>query len=229
MSAVDPSGMWHAIDSTLGHQSYYRRTDGWEDQRNGRCIALRSDGDRCGRYVIDLAGFCGFHFARLKDWFMSEASEQIAARARRDDPSAFQFVIDDARIDDAMRVLEDAEAQVYFIAVGNIAKIGYSRNVLARFHSIRQGSKLLIPDGYSVKDAALLGAIHGGLNVERRLHGLLHNYRLVGEWFRLTPTVIAAIDCLLYDAEPPKAIEAGLRDLYSPHPGSRRRNRRAVA
>lgn len=232
MSRVHPRDMWEYVDSTIGHGSYYRRTDGWGEERGGQCIALRSDGDRCNRLVPEGAGFCSFHFSRLRDYFADIDAERAIFRARRDDPSAFRFIIDSARLEDAHEVLEEASAEVYFIAVGDIVKIGFSKNVLARFHTLRAGGKSKMPDGYNIKDAELLGAIAGGRQVERRLHSLLRNYRLEGEWFRLAPTVIRAIDCVLYGEEPPKAIEAGIRDLHKYANGlggnNRRRNRGAA-
>jgi len=232
VSRVEPEDMWANVDSTIGHASYYRRTDGWGKERGEQCIALRSDGDRCNRLVGEGAGFCSFHFTRLRDFLAEMDVDRVINQARQEDPKAFRFLIDSARIDDAVRVLEEAAAEVYFIAVGDIVKIGYSKHVLARYQTLRSSSsKTLIPDGYDIRDAVLLGSIAGGQNVEARLHSLLRNYRLKGEWFRLSSTVIQAIDCLLYEAEPPKKIEAGLRDMFSSGGGgrARRRNRDVVA
>lgn len=225
--------MWLSVDSTIGHGSYYRRKDGWGAERSGQCVALRSDGDRCNRLLDEGEGFCDFHYSRLLDWVADQHAERVIRRARRLNPTVMRYIIDASRLDDAMRVLEDAEAEVYFIACGDIVKIGFSRNVLGRFHSLRiSAGKTLIPEGYDWRDIELLGSAVGGRAVEARLHGLLRTYRLAGEWFRLTPTVIQAIDFMLYEADPPKAIEAGLRDIhaYDDFKGghNRRRNRGAA-
>lgn len=207
--------MWFGIDSSLGHQSYYRQSDGWQEQRNGQCVALRSDGDRCNRMMIaDGQGFCHFHFPRLIEWIAEHHSKRVISLARRHQYNPFDYSIESARIDDAMAILEAEATQVYFIALGDIVKIGYSKSVLTRFDSIRHGGKTKMPAGYAVKEAVLLGAIPGGPSVESKLHFLLGRFRLEGEWFALAPAVIESINYLLYGGEPSADVSDALREWF---------------
>lgn len=224
-----PHDMWDYVDSSPGPYSY-ATSDGWKQERANQCLALRSDRRRCEQELKNGAGFCNFHFERLVEFVGGQLGQMVARAARLEDPEAFRFFIDRGRIADAMKVLEEAPSYVYFFAVGDIVKIGRSRNVLGRFTQIRQGSSLR-PEGYDMKQAVILGAIPGGAEVEHQLHRMLNTYREVGEWFRLTPTVITAIDHVLYDGPAPKAIEAGLRDMYGQDGGgaNRRRNQAGAA
>lgn len=207
-----PQITWQAIDSAQTW-SMKSRNDGWREARDGQCIALRSDGDRCGGLTAEGVPFCGRHHGNLTDFYSDAAAEVAMAKAKRDEPNLFRFTINRARELDAQRVLEDAGAVVYFFAVDDIVKIGFSINAAARVASLRT-NKTLTPEGYDTKSGALLGTTPGGRNLERRLHGLLGDHRICGEWFTRSPEVNEVIaHCL--EGKPAPLMEDALRELYA--------------
>lgn len=221
--ADDRDAFWSAVDSS---GPYFRAHD-----RPDECLARLSDGAPCHRPAQE--GWCLFHYERLVEYVLGCNADRMAAFARRRDPEAFRFVVDAARLEDANKVLLASNSQVYFIACDGFVKIGYSINPAARLQQIKQGrraaTKTLAPEGIDLTTAVIVGAIPGGQSVETRLHSLLSSYRRVGEWFRITPTVIQAIDFLVFDATPPRAIEKGLLELFGASSGVGRRSSRAAA
>lgn len=81
---------------------------------------------------------------------------------------------------------------VYFAAVGDYVKIGYSRNPMARAGTItRSGSR---PDDIPfAADVDLLGWVPGDSWREGQIHGRFLDQRVKGEWFRLTPEDVTPI------------------------------------
>ena len=77
---------------------------------------------------------------------------------------------------------------VYFVRLNNVVKIGFSRNVIARYISIKQGKGgTMMPIAYNSyrndNDFELLYCFKGGQNVEAALHRILWHRQDVGEWF----------------------------------------------
>lgn len=198
---------WRYIDSHPDYGSHYARERGWGHDRAG-CIALRSDGHRCLEIAGDGAGLCDLHFNKFLKWVTWNLADEVVARAHEFAPDLFGPYIDAALVRDAKATVEAANAQVYFIAVGDIVKIGYSKNVAARFATLTAGGKagVVTPEGYNHREAELLGCIPGGQYVERQIHWLLTEHRVRGEWFRLSEPVIAAIDYFLYGEPIPEAL-----------------------
>ena len=99
--------------------------------------------------------------------------------------------------------LMNPKQRVYFAAVGDIVKIGHTADLDQRLKSLRYGSSCARPDGYHYSETVILGAIPGGRGVESMLHDQLAEHRVLGEWFRLSDTVIRTIAHFLYgDPEP---------------------------
>jgi hypothetical protein len=65
--------------------------------------------------------------------------------------------------------------QIYFAASGGRIKIGIASNVMSRLKDV--GAHLAEP-------LELLGSIPGDYELEKIVHGRLHEHRLRGEWFR---------------------------------------------
>jgi hypothetical protein len=76
---------------------------------------------------------------------------------------------------------------VYFVTCREIdmVKIGYAFNPVARFNHLRTSCPL---------ELALEGAIPGGFEKERELHGRYAKWRVRGEWFQIVPSIEAEID-----------------------------------
>lgn len=80
---------------------------------------------------------------------------------------------------------EDAGVVVYFLAAGEDAvKIGTSRGLPKRLHSLASGSHL---------ELRLLGTIPGDASVEKMLHGRFRHLHIRREWFRAAPELLAFI------------------------------------
>ena len=80
---------------------------------------------------------------------------------------------------------------VYFIRFDTRIKIGFTTNLQKRMTDLH-------PD-------EILATAPGSLAVEKRLHGMFGEYRLVGEWFKPAPALLAYIarvkdnGCLTFD------------------------------
>ena len=85
---------------------------------------------------------------------------------------------------------------VYFAAVGDIVKVGFSNDPEARIQRVIRDDTTLKPEGYDYSEVVLLGTIPGGFETEMRVHDMLVGHRVLGEWFRLARPVIQAIDHL---------------------------------
>lgn len=73
---------------------------------------------------------------------------------------------------------------VYFIyseATG-LVKVGFSNNPTKRFETLSTASPTPLQ---------LLGFIGGGLALEKGLHHEFGKFRVTGEWFRMSPSIIA--------------------------------------
>lgn len=214
---------WQHVDSSSVRPSWLSMPE-WGTQRNAECIALMASRERCTRPAIN--GWCDFHFDRLIKFVADHEEGRILRWVERMNRGAFRWYIEASQIADAHRVLERADSQVYFIACGDFVKIGYSKNPEARLTQLKQGrnakSRTLAPDGLDLAEAVIVGCIPGEQETERELHRRLATYRAVGEWFRLSPTVITTIDCVVFGEAPPRAIEAGLIDMAE-HGGRGRR------
>ena len=148
---------------------------------------------------------------RAADWFWRRLSVERVheLQARRINLREVTLA---AREEDAAAVLAEAGAEVYFLAVDDIVKIGYSKNVPLRVAQLRSRGGALMPDGYDPRDAVLLGTAPGGRNLEQRLHGHLSDHRVTGEWFVLSPEVREAIDHFV-DGKPAPLWEKRLADI----------------
>lgn len=74
-----------------------------------------------------------------------------------------------------------SEGTVYFVeAPGRGIKVGFSTNVASRMSQLQ---------GASPTKLRVIATIDGGLAVERRIHALLKEHRLSGEWFEDVPAV----------------------------------------
>jgi len=71
---------------------------------------------------------------------------------------------------------------VYFIRAGSHGpiKIGLAAHVGRRMRTLQTASPM---------ELELIGAIPGGLKLEKAIHRRLEHFRLHGEWFRPTPEV----------------------------------------
>lgn len=77
---------------------------------------------------------------------------------------------------------------VYFVeAPGRGIKVGYSTNVQGRLRSLQCSSPTPLK---------VLATIDGTIQVEQRIHALLNDHRLSGEWFADVPAVRAMIERL---------------------------------
>lgn len=74
---------------------------------------------------------------------------------------------------------------VYIVAIGKLAKIGYSTNIPQRLRSFATGT------GESIR---LLASFRGERADERRLHLALAEYRVRGEFFHLDHRLLNFID-----------------------------------
>lgn len=68
---------------------------------------------------------------------------------------------------------------VYFARLGNVIKIGTTRNLTQRMSSLG--------------NPEVLGIMDGGLSEERRVHLAFDHLRITGEWFAETPEIHAYI------------------------------------
>lgn len=82
---------------------------------------------------------------------------------------------------------------VYFITDGRFIKIGFSGSVEVRLQAIQASTPY---------DLTLIGSIHGGEQVEQRIHSLFPHLRHRGEWFRQSPGLLAYIHWLMARGRP---------------------------
>lgn len=78
---------------------------------------------------------------------------------------------------------------VYFMGVGDVAKVGYSGNVLTRLDQLQKRPGHLSPIGYDYSRLVLLGSFPGDRDVERSIHVMLSAHRVSGEWFLMDAAV----------------------------------------
>jgi hypothetical protein len=193
---------WAFVDSQPAYGSRPNH-DGWEAQRDEEwCIAINSRQERCGQQACADSPFCGFHYDRAAEWFWRRLSvERVDALEER--RLNLREIALSARERDAESVLKAANAEVYFLGVDDIVKIGFSKNVAMRVAQLRSKGGALMPEGYDPKRAELLGTAPGGRELEARLHGRLSDHRIVGEWFVLSPEVREAIDHFVHGKPAP--------------------------
>lgn len=77
---------------------------------------------------------------------------------------------------------------VYAIQKGDLVKIGFSARPLRRFKNINR------EEGGG---AVLLATVPGSFADERRLHLILADWRVSGEWFRFTGPVVQTVNVLV--------------------------------
>jgi hypothetical protein len=77
---------------------------------------------------------------------------------------------------------------VYFIALDNLVKVGWSDNVSGRQRTLELATG---------RKMQLLCSVPGGLELERFLHDCFREYREQGEWFRNEGPVARALDALI--------------------------------
>lgn len=92
----------------------------------------------------------------------------------------------------------DAKKHVYFIeAVGlDKVKVGIADDVGRRLAGLQTASPV---------ELRLLAAVPGDESLEQRIHASLSRYRVRGEWFFLTPAVLASIEQIARDVGPESA------------------------
>lgn len=93
-------------------------------------------------------------------------------------PPSSAIAIETARVMD-----EHERGYVYFIRDGDEVKIGRSRNPWSRLSGIRT----------SRPGATLVAVERGGKNVEKARHYQFRNTWVAGEWFRMSPAMVAAL------------------------------------
>jgi hypothetical protein len=91
-------------------------------------------------------------------------------------------------------VLDRERSDVYVIRCRETGrlKVGISEDIPRRLHSLRHSSPTEL--------VLELWVEHGGFGLEQRIHGVLHAYRLKGEWFRSDPMVLFLIKQAISDA-----------------------------
>ncbi|WAC26308.1 MULTISPECIES: GIY-YIG nuclease family protein [unclassified Ancylobacter] len=88
---------------------------------------------------------------------------------------------------------EGAEGFVYALFTDDAVKVGFSRDPFSRVANMRTSLS---------SDVVSLIAVRGSRSDERRLHEALSEHRTRGEWFKITPTVQAALDDALKFVRP---------------------------
>lgn len=193
---------WDFVDSQPGYGSHYSADD-WQSVRDEAwCIALNSRRERCGQRACLDSPFCGFHYDKAAEWFWRRLSVERADALQERRINLREIALA-ARERDAEAVLAAAGAEVYFLAVDDIVKIGFSKNVALRVAQLRSRGGALMPEGYDPKGAELLGTAPGGHELEARLHGHLSDHRVAGEWFVMSPEVREAIDHFVHGKPAP--------------------------
>lgn len=101
-----------------------------------------------------------------------------------------------AEVRKATARMQRSPERTYFAAVDDVVKVGFSKDPADRVMRLRYGSTIN-PEGYDISRARLIGTIPGGQSTESRVHMLLHDHLVCGEWFRLSTPVMEVIDYLL--------------------------------
>lgn len=196
MMISDRTHLWYYVDS---QRSPYAPESDWERERGGDCLALRSDRERCHRSPVPSMPFCEFHIGdalrTFRAYFANEVREQERMQVEMRRRSNVRFAIESGQEVDAAAVLSEAKRSVYFFLVpGRAVKIGYSSCPERRLLSLRSnGGGALAPKGLDFSTGFFHAVIPGGREVEKSLHRSLYDHRISGEWFRLSPTVLAAM------------------------------------
>ncbi len=90
---------------------------------------------------------------------------------------------------------EAAAYKVYFIGtdaeLGSMVKIGVARNVRDRLHNLRTASPV---------ELRVIATRYGDRKVEKTYHSRFHASRVRGEWFRISPAILAEIERLQGEA-----------------------------
>jgi hypothetical protein len=141
-------------------------------------------GHRCRRRVSnDALRMCYVH---EKDW------DREQSRLRYEDDRKLAQDEPKSWIGKDIKAERDAgESVVYFVAKGDLVKIGTSTNVKKRVAAISKGSSLL--DGMTVGPVQLLVTMPGGYRLEARLHEQFHGFWVGGEWFQMNPKLARLI------------------------------------
>lgn len=197
MMIEDRTHFWHFVDSS---RSPYSIDSDWARERGEGCLALRSDRKRCHRPPVTSMPFCEFHIGdalrTFRAYFANEVriQERMQLESRR--RARTRLEIELGQEADAATVLTEAKRSVYFFLVPNRAvKIGYSSRPERRLPSLRNnGGGALTPPNMDCKPGYFYAVIPGGREVEKALHRSLYSHRISGEWFRLSPNVLAAMD-----------------------------------
>lgn len=85
------------------------------------------------------------------------------------------------------------EAVVYYVERDGFVKIGYSTNLDKRLRYLGRGG-VQAPAGMTIGPVKLLATHGGGVKAEAAIHRKFAASRVVGEWFRKTPELVAHIE-----------------------------------
>ena len=76
---------------------------------------------------------------------------------------------------------------VYIAHIGGICKVGCSTNPLQRIDRIQSASGIIFQDVYVSQN------VLGHYCLERKIHGIIYDYKLCGEWFKIDPKLIISM------------------------------------
>lgn len=201
---------WGVIDTDT--RGWAIDTDGWQEERNGQCVALNGRRERCTQLTHPDAPFCGRHLDNLVRFMSTTLEPRVRREVLQSVPEVFRYVVNVAREADVLDVLRRGQSAVYFLGIEDVVKIGYSTNPPARVASLRSKGATLAPEGYDLKAAVLLGTTPGGRKLEHRLHDILGDHRICGEWFVRSPEVNEVISHFI-DGTPTPLMETHMRRL----------------
>lgn len=85
---------------------------------------------------------------------------------------------------------------VYVIRFGRYVKVGWSQDPHGRMRKLRYERRLAHPVDADMKDCEVLGWIPGAESLERKMHHVLKEYRVRGEFFLLPESLMAALATL---------------------------------
>lgn len=114
---------------------------------------------------------------------------------------------------------------VYFARIGEFVKIGASKQPAYRVSYLHTDNKVAWPSDLDRAPATLICYVHGGFPREAEFHARLAASRDMGEWFALTPEVLAVLEAVEAEAKIVRAEEQrhaaeALRSLSFPKAAS---------
>jgi hypothetical protein len=185
----------------------------WAHSLSRSCIGVTQMGFRCNRtspHVMTSHGdeptfyLCSDHL---------EQAPQVWSDLRTFFRAATQAEI--SRISMA-KFIEEAESteHVYFMSDGRHVKVGKSTNPDKRLLQIKKEvigkaqKQTLVPDEIVAKDLRIIATIPGGHAREHAIHRALHEWHVVGEWFRITEGLVRQVRALGVELDQTKQMTA---------------------